>query len=182
MASVTVICTGCEAPFIAQRRDAQYCSECSYTARLNRQQRFELTHKHPCLDCGAFVYRRFLRCKVCSNKTRDNKGEKNPSWKGGRVNMRGYIYVTIPYEAGKLRYSAEHRLVFEAANGTLPKGYVVHHLNGVKTDNRLENLIALPQNKHHTHPRETLHPYEQRISRLEAKLATMVESLPDISN
>lgn len=43
-------------------------------------------------------------------------------------------------ERGRL----EHRLVYERAYGRLPKNWVVHHVNGQKNDNRLENLIGLP--------------------------------------
>jgi len=43
----------------------------------------------------------------------------------------------------------EHLAVWEEANGRrLPDGWVIHHLNGIKTDNRLRNLSALPNMKH----------------------------------
>jgi len=67
-------------------------------------------------------------------------------------------------------------LVWEKANGKpLPKGWVIHHLNGVKDDNRPENLLGLPSNQHHTHPRETLRPYERRIKKLEEEIGVLRE-------
>ncbi len=71
---------------------------------------------------------------------------------------------------GKKRYAMEHRLIWEQANGPIPKGWVVHHLNGDKLDNRLENLAAMPRNEHHTHPSKALEPYEERIRGLEEAL------------
>ena len=96
--------------------------------------------------------------------------------------MRGYTYVRTSTKPGVAGYTSEHHLVWEIANGPLPKGMVVHHLNGNKADNRLENLLALSRGHHHSHPRETLVPYEQRIYQLESQLANTVDSLPDISN
>lgn len=34
----------------------------------------------------------------------------------------------------------EHRYVWTQANGPIPKGAIIHHVNGVRGDNRLENL------------------------------------------
>lgn len=34
----------------------------------------------------------------------------------------------------------EHRLIWEEAYGPIPKGMQIDHINGVRTDNRLENL------------------------------------------
>lgn len=42
----------------------------------------------------------------------------------------------------------EHRAVWQRHNGWLPKGWIVHHINEVKTDNRIENLIGMPSELH----------------------------------
>lgn len=60
------------------------------------------------------------------------------------MNKAGYIEVWCPPErrSGKVRpYILEHRLVMEEHLGRhLSNRERVHHRNGVKTDNRIENL------------------------------------------
>lgn len=65
------------------------------------------------------------------------------------ITARGYVQLiwTDP-ETGELRREYEHRLVWEEANGPLPSGWIIHHKNGDKTDNRLENLEALDKTGH----------------------------------
>ena len=46
------------------------------------------------------------------------------------------------------RWILEHRYVWEQVHGVLPKGWIIHHINGVKDDNRLVNLVALPRDRH----------------------------------
>ena len=41
-----------------------------------------------------------------------------------------------------------HRYLWECANGPIPKGYDIHHINEDIWDNRLENLECLPHSIH----------------------------------
>lgn len=74
--------------------------------------------------------------------------EASPRWKGGRyVNARGYVMV---YQGPHLTARAEHVLVAENALGRkLKQGEVVHHINGIKTDNRNQNLLICDGAYHH---------------------------------
>jgi len=55
------------------------------------------------------------------------------------IQTTGYKTVNL-YKNGKPNVLYVHRLVYEAFCGKIPDGYVVNHINEVKTDNRLENL------------------------------------------
>lgn len=85
-------------------------------------------------------------CKKCWPKVRTQPGRKgaaSANWKGGRyVTKAGYVMVLNPERTGeKDKYIQEHRLVMQNHLGRkLHKGETVHHKNGVKTDNRIENL------------------------------------------
>ena len=45
----------------------------------------------------------------------------------------------------------EHRIVWIKANGPIPKGMIIHHINGNPRDNRLENLELTNRSKHAVH-------------------------------
>jgi hypothetical protein len=80
------------------------------------------------------------------------RGEDHHLWKGGHYkNSSGYIFIYLPEHprANKDGCVLEHRYVWEQFNGRLLKtNEVVHHINGVRDDNRIENLIVLTKNKH----------------------------------
>lgn len=42
----------------------------------------------------------------------------------------------------------EHRYIWELHYGKIPEGFVVHHLNKLKGDNRIENLVIMPAGHH----------------------------------
>jgi len=95
--------------------------------------------------------------------------EGHPEWKGGRrYNKDGYVELYMPdhhtcvalnevrrqaASGGwyrKDRYVLEHRLVMEQYIGrALLPTEVVHHRNGIKDDNRIENLELFDSNTRH---------------------------------
>jgi hypothetical protein len=84
-------------------------------------------------------------CLERENRARFAKsGEKNHYWKGGRYKTtHGYIKVQAKGhpEADDKGYVPEHRLVMEKQLGRyLKRRETVHHKNGIKDDNRIENL------------------------------------------
>lgn len=44
-----------------------------------------------------------------------------------------------------------HRVVWEDTNGPIPEGYDVHHLNGDRSNNQIENLALLARKEHHSY-------------------------------
>ena len=76
---------------------------------------------------------------------------EHPNWKGGRrINCAGYVELRIPEHprARKNGYVFEHLIVAEQHYGEITEDYVIHHINGNKQDNRIENLMVLTQKEH----------------------------------
>ena len=60
------------------------------------------------------------------------------------------------------RVMLEHRAIWEAANGPIPPGLVVHHRNGDRLDNRLENLELMTRAEHTRHHSPDTHRTPRR--------------------
>ena len=106
-----------------------------FRCRYERQQK-------PC-QCGKPINRRSRTC----NKCRPKAGLKAVGdLRARHLSTAGYVLVPMPLDhpsrtARSGLYIREHRLVMESMIGRyLSKGESVHHRNGVKTDNRPENL------------------------------------------
>jgi hypothetical protein len=123
-----------------------------------------------CEECGKERWVQYVNkkpkaslCLRCSNKHKyKGSGVESPTWKGGRyVDDKGYVRVWIspddPYycmavhKCGTDRngYVTEHRLMMARFLGRpLLATEEVHHKNGIRTDNRIENLEIVAKGEH----------------------------------
>ena len=125
------ICSSCERKY-KPSSGHRNCPGC------RRQQR-----KTPCIDCEALCSYEYERCVRCAGLAQ--KGECNPNWRGGKYyNKKGYIMIRCsnhPRANAQGGYVFEHILVMEdTLERYLESGENVHHKNGIKDDNRPENL------------------------------------------
>ncbi len=91
----------------------------------------------------------------------------------GHYDKDGYITKSLPWDhpyismANNRGWIYEHRLVMAQHLGRdLLSSELVHHLNGVRDDNRLENLTVMERGAH-THLEV---PYKKRILELERQI------------
>lgn len=102
--------------------------------------------------CGTTVYRTKYALKQGRPFVVGHwAGKYGPGWRGGKHLVRGYVYVWAPGHplATKSGYVAEHRFVMMShLKRLLLRSEVIHHKNGIKTDNRLENIQLTTQSEH----------------------------------
>ena len=75
------------------------------------------------------------------------RGNKNGMHRsGGPLHDSGGGYLGTYDREGK--QSRFHRGCWEAYNGPIPEGHVIHHINGEILDNGIENLACVPHEEH----------------------------------
>ena len=137
---------------------------------------------HACVDCGKerWVIARkkdgggviSLRCYSCAQRR-----VIKPWYRGGRTKTKaGYIYLKVKPDdffysmTDRNGYIAEHRLIMAKHLGRcLKTGEIIHHINGIKDDNRPVNLLAMPRGGHS--PTILLKEVQKRLREVETQLA-----------
>jgi len=64
-----------------------------------------------------------------------------------RIDKRGYWLI---YLSGR-GWMKEHHYLWKKAGRNIPQGYVLHHKNGDRLDNRLENFELMTKSEHSKH-------------------------------
>lgn len=142
-----LVCEKCGGEF-PTRHNQRFCSSACRSASQKGVARTDKRAK--CKFCGDEFLQpiRRTKTKCCSKRCAWNlksqaekgrwAGAKNPRWNGGKKHMStGYVLCYIP---GK-RHMLEHRFVMEQILGRPLERYEeVHHKNGIRNDNRPENL------------------------------------------
>jgi len=116
-----------------------------------------------CADCGK---ERWVQCKRGQNEPvskrcwacagRQHRGEGHPNWKGGRLtNAYGYIKAKLQSDdffypmVDNQGYVLEHRLVMAKHLGRCLQSWeLVHHKDGVKDNNSIDNLELTTSKEH----------------------------------
>ena len=162
---VHVICNDCKKECIIDKQN------------LNGQMKIYF-HKNK-----DFVY----RCKHCAI-VKFNSGSLNANWIGGRrKTTQGYIIINkLQISDSDKQYIdlsesrkviPEHRLVMALSlKRKLDRSEIVHHINGDKTDNRIENL-ELFSAKQHSAITYMESVWENKIKDLEEEIVKLKEQL-----
>jgi len=122
--------------------------------KIGREVGYKTSNKliwHACIDCGKERWVQLRKgipvCQHCNTCAHGARGENHTNWKGGKqTNKEGYVRIYLypddffyPMAWGNRVF--EHRLVMAKHLGrNLHRWEIIHHKNGIKDDNRLENL------------------------------------------
>lgn len=114
------------------------CGEKTAIAKVSRSERGVVIGEHVCFLPGHI-------------NRMQGRGPDHHNWKGGRIMRRGYVLLHAPDNphSDSKGYVPEHQVVACEARGSwLEPGEEVHHINGIKDDNRAENLVILTRAQH----------------------------------
>lgn len=128
---------------------------------IDKETLQDLYKKHTCEEIGAkhnksyyAVLRQLKRWDIPRRRGMRKgfcAGAADPNWKGGKKKQDGYILILKPDHrlANCSGYVLEHQLVYEEYHKCcLLPGIVIHHINGVRDDNRPKNLQAVTRSQH----------------------------------
>lgn len=148
-------CAHCGKDFYRRKNEAlkgrRFCSQpCKAAGTITQVT-------NTCEKCGvefqvfkSLAHQRFCS-RICEKSTRIARPlDREHNGRPARINNYGYVMLWEPEHPGAFHgWFPEHRLVVEQRIGRhLLTDEHVHHINGVKDDNRPENLQVLGHSEH----------------------------------
>lgn len=98
------------------------------------------------------------RAKMSAARKGTGRGPSNPRWKGGRTVNRGYVLVYLEQDDPLYSMTDERGRVFEhrlvvarQLSRPLRSTEQVHHIDGDRSHNVIENLLLMPSWSDHMH-------------------------------
>lgn len=120
------------------------CPDCGNVRMVRKEQLMQVRKSISCLGCSLASKDRSEKMR---NISKPKYGKDSPNYKKGIFYHRGYAYTILPPShkfismAQTKRKILLHRLIMaEHLGRSLEKWEIVHHKNGVRSDNRIENL------------------------------------------
>lgn len=130
--------------------------------------------------------------KICISETDENWREI-PYLPGYKASRDGYIYniktqrtLVGSYRNGYLRASIKgrtysvHVLIYNTFVGEIPKGMVLDHINGIRDDNRLENLRCVTQSENMHNAQKNGHKGQHKVAQYDLEM-NFIKEYPSFS-
>jgi hypothetical protein len=117
---------------LKQRKRRYNQKYCNSSHQLKYEYKTGLRNKNNTLKANEAV-RRYGQEKFKNNPTK-------------KISKREYWMIYIPE---RHKFIREHTYIWEKNYGKIPEGYVIHHINLIKTDNRIENMQMMTKEAHH---------------------------------
>lgn len=116
---------------------------------------------------------RWLRTSGIKSRSFHQSGPDHTRWKGGIRKVQGRFKIWKPEHprADHGGYVFQHILIWEKKYGQIPEGYIVHHLNGIKDDDRIGNFKLMKKSEHS--PWLTLQALQKHVRSLEKKIRSL---------
>lgn len=143
--------------YLIEKGFGKFCSE--KCAGIAKRKRFETACAHCNKPLNLRLYKfKYSKLHFCDQQCHGQykslymKMENSPSWQGGISINNEYAIVKSPDHpfSNKNGYIRRARIIIENYIGRyLTKEEVPHHINEIKTDDRIENLYLFPSNSEH---------------------------------
>jgi len=150
----------CICDFCGKKFERMKSAFCYYKRKSNGKNQF----------CNARCYGDWKKENYIAWNRGKIREQVGSYYKGFIKTMEGYIRLYNPdYPEDERKYVLEHRLIMEKKlDRRLKAKEIVHHLNGIRDDNRPENLCIV---NIHNHERGTfVKRLQEKIRELETKL------------